>query len=81
MAWIKVIAEDEARGEVRQLYQQIKKQMGGVPNILNINSLHPPSMAAHQQYFVTLMYSRSPLSRARREMVALTVSAQNRCRY
>lgn len=81
MAWIRTIEEDEATGEVREFYERLKQQWGSVANIFKINSLHPPLMVAQTQYFTTLMYGPSPLSRARREMIALVVSVKNQCHY
>jgi alkylhydroperoxidase family enzyme len=50
-------------------------------NILRIHSLNPPSMAHHVQLYAHLMRGRSPLTRAQREMIAVTVSAENDCFY
>ena len=81
MAWIKIIQEDEATGKVGEFYEELKKSVGGVPNIVKVNSLHPSLMEAQFNYFRLLVYGHSPLSRARREMVALVVSAKNQCHY
>ncbi|MBA3355234.1 MAG: carboxymuconolactone decarboxylase family protein [Pyrinomonadaceae bacterium] len=81
MAWIKVIQEDAAGGELKQLYDQLTEPWGGVDNILKIHSLNPPSLRAHFEFYKTLMRGQSGLSRIQREMIAVVVSDANRCHY
>ena len=81
MAWIKVIAEEEAEGDLAEQYSQLIEPWGGVDNILKIHSLNPESLRAHLLLYKTLMYGKSPLKRPQREMIAVVVSAANRCHY
>lgn len=81
MSWIKVIPETEASGELRQLYDEMTEPSGGVDNILKIHSLNPASLRTHFAFYKTLMRGPSGLSRAQREMIAVVVSATNRCHY
>lgn len=81
MAWIKVIDEGEAEGELRSLYDKYADSRGGVDNILKIHSLNRPSLAAHYELYKTLMRGNPDLSRTRREMIAVVVSALNHCVY
>ncbi|MBA3805665.1 MAG: carboxymuconolactone decarboxylase family protein [Acidobacteria bacterium] len=81
MAWIKVIQETEASGELKQLYQRMTGAWGGVDNILKIHSLNPPSLRAHFEFYKTLMHGPSGLSRVEREMIAVVVSSANHCHY
>lgn len=81
MAWIKVVQEHEAEGQLKELYDRMTEPWGGVDNILKIHSLNPPSLRAHFDLYVTLMRGRSGLSRAQREMIGLVVSAANQCHY
>ncbi|RMH78315.1 MAG: peroxidase [Calditrichaeota bacterium] len=81
MAWIKMIAEAEAQGKLRELYERLQRDDGGVDNILKIHSLNPPSLEGHYRLYATLMRGKSGLSRAQREMIAVVVSAANRCHY
>ena len=50
-------------------------------NILRIHGVHNRVMKQHFDLYIELMRKRSPLSRARREMIAVVVSATNGCRY
>lgn len=50
-------------------------------NILRIHGVHPPVMRQHFELYVQLMHRPGPLSRARREMIAVLVSTVNQCHY
>jgi uncharacterized peroxidase-related enzyme len=54
---------------------------GKVYNIMRVQSLHPEAMAAHLDMYLAVMFSRSGLRRAERELVAVVVSAAIRCAY
>ncbi len=81
MAWIKMIPEAEASPELQEMYQQVRGRWGGLDEIMQVHSLNPPSLMAHQQFYKTIMYGHSGLSRIQREMVAVVVSALNHCHY
>ena len=81
MAYIEMIGEDAAQGTLREMYARLVSPEGGVDNILKIHSLNVPSLDAHVKLYKTLMYGHSGLSRARREMIAVTVSVLNNCHY
>lgn len=81
MAWIEMIGEEEAEGRLARLYARLAEPDGRVDNILKIHSLNPRSLEGHFDYYKTLMRGRSPLSRVQREMIAVVVSAANRCYY
>ena len=81
MAWIRTIDEDDAQGELRELYERLTEPWGGVDNILKVHSLSPASLRGHFELYKTLMRGPSPLTRAQREMIAVAVSAANRCHY
>src|SRR5918992_704827 len=58
-AWIKVIPEGEADGELAALYDELRSpQTERVDHVMAIHSLHPQSMRDHQQLYQTLMYWR-----------------------
>lgn len=81
MAWIKTVNENEAEGKIKELYDAFKKQVGFVPNVISLFSIKPRSMEATSNLFKVFMYGPSPLSRARREAIALVVSVINHCHY
>jgi uncharacterized peroxidase-related enzyme len=81
MAWIKVIEEDEAEGELRKRYDKFTGPWGGVDNILKIHSLRPATLDGHFALYKAVMTGSRDLSKAQREMIAVTVSALNQCVY
>jgi uncharacterized peroxidase-related enzyme len=81
-AWIEVVPEGEAQGELKALYEQEWDSEGqGVDNILAVHSLNPSTLRAHADLYHTVMHAHSPLSRSEREMVAVVVSSLNKCHY
>ena len=81
MAWIRTIEEDDAAGELQELYAQTGRPGDTVDNILKIHSLHPAGMRAHFGLYRAVMQGTDGLPRVEREMIALTVSAVNGCHY
>lgn len=81
-AWIDVVDESEASGEVAEAYAYAgNAKTGEVDNIMKIHSLHPQTMLDHENLYRTLMYGKGPLKRPKREMIAVVVSALNKCHY
>ncbi len=81
-AWIYVVPEAEAEGELKALYEQeFDYERQGTDNILAVHSLNPPTLRAHADLYHTVMHAKSPLSRSEREMVAVVVSVINQCHY
>lgn len=81
MAWIRVISEAEATGALQRWYRKLTEPWGGVDNIMKIHSLNVRSLKGHYELYKAVMYGRSELTRVQREMIAVVVSAVNRCRY
>lgn len=82
VAWIEVIPEDQAEGELAEIYDEERvPQTGQVDNVLKIHSLHPQTLRDHSQLYKTLMFGKNGLTRPEREMLATVVSAVNRCHY
>ncbi|HUW53692.1 MAG TPA: peroxidase-related enzyme [Rhodanobacter sp.] len=81
MGWINEISDTDASGELRRIYDDVKKQRGKVANILSVHSLDPPSLQHHLDLYMHLMFSSGPLTRREREAIAVAVSAANGCRY
>ena len=81
MAWINVISEKEAEGELAECYEEIRSTRGRIANVLMCQSLNPRSLLDHLNLYLTLMYRRSSLSRGEREMIAVAVSSANNCKY
>ncbi len=81
-AWIHMVDEVEAQGELKELYDRMRDPATGeVDNILRIHGQHPATLQAHYLLYRTLMYGKSNLRRPEREMIAVVVSALNHCHY
>jgi len=81
MTEIRRVPLDEAEGVLAELYGRYARPDGGVDNIIGVHSLNPRSMEGHVRYYAHIVKGPSPLSRARREMIAVAVSAENDCYY
>lgn len=81
MAWIDVTSEDEASGCLKTVYDEIAEARGKLSNIMRVHSLRPEAMQQHMALYKTLLFGRSSLLRADRELLAVVVSATNDCAY
>ena len=81
MAWIRVVNQGEAEGELREIYDEQSRQAGAIANILKIHSLRPKILATHLPLYAAIMHAPGSISRAQREMIAVVVSAANGCHY
>lgn len=81
MARIKVINHSEATGRLKDIYNELVAKRGNMANVHTIQSLRPESIVKHMELYMEIMFGKSELSRAEREMMAVVVSVYNRCEY
>jgi len=82
MAWIETLREDGWTGELADRYNTVvDPEHDRVDNIMQIHSLSPRSMQAHQGLYMSAMAGTKSLRKVERELVALVVSLANRCDY
>lgn len=81
MARIPIIEYKEATGRLLEIYKDIIQKRGKLAEIHKIQSLRPESIVKHMDLYMEIMFSKSELSRAEREMMAVIVSASNKCNY
>lgn len=81
MPRINVINHSEATGKLKEIYDGLTKSRGKLAEVHKIQSLRPKSIVAHMDLYMEIMYSRSELSRAERELIATIVSITNGCKY
>jgi hypothetical protein len=55
MARIRVIEPEEARGELREIYEDLKCRRGKIAGIHKIQSLNPESIQRHMDLYMTIM--------------------------
>ncbi len=81
MAYIRIIELEEAEGKLKEIYQHLADTRGKLADIHKIQSLNPESIVRHMDLYMTVMFGKSPLTRAQREMIAVVVSVVNGCEY
>ena len=82
MAWITTIKEDEWQGALAERYPEVADQdHDRVDNIMQIHSLNPAAMAAHDALYRSAMSGTATLRKVERELIALVVSNLNECHY
>lgn len=67
--------------ETRRYFDICVEKLGMVPNVLATFSFNEEKLRNFSAYYQTLMLDPSGLSKLEREMVAVVVSAANRCYY
>lgn len=81
MAFINLIGEDEATGQIERVYAAGRTRAGSVANIIKVMSRDARSTQASMGMYVSLMKTDNALSPTRREMLATVVSNINTCYY
>jgi hypothetical protein len=84
MTWVKMIAEQEATGRLKEVYREIagtKLGSGRVPNVIKCMSLRPEALSGVWNLNMSVTFGASTLGRVREEMIATSVSAVNHCHY
>ena len=81
MAHIRQVRQEEATGLLKRIYDEAIARAGKVFGILRVQSLNPPALDESMGMYKAIMHGPSPLSRARREMLATVVSRANDCFY
>ena len=82
MAWIETIREDEWAGELAGLHDRVADRAAKrVDNIMQIHSLNPSALAAHDALYRSAMAGTATLRKVERELIAMTVSMLNDCHY
>jgi uncharacterized peroxidase-related enzyme len=78
---LKVPAEVSLADDLKQYFDLCREKLGLVPNVLKSYALRPEKLRAFIALYNDLMLGESGLSKLEREMVAVVVSAANRCYY
>lgn len=81
MAYIKVIEHENSTGELKGIYDYLVAARGKLADVHKIQSLNPPTVLSHMNLYKDIMFGQSPLKRYQREMIAVVVSASNKCEY
>jgi alkylhydroperoxidase family enzyme len=79
--WIEQIPYEKATGLLRKELDKAIQRAGRIWHIVHIMSLNARAMKSSMELYGALMHGQSPLSRARREMLATVVARELGCVY
>ncbi len=77
MARIKVVQPEDADKELKDVYDELVQKRGQLSEVLKIQSLHPASIKSHVHFYMDIMFSKTALTRAEKELIAVVVSVAN----
>jgi len=82
MAMVKLVSEEQATGNIKAIYEDIKKAFGlpFVPNLFKAMAHSPDYLEACWSKLKVVM-GPGKLDRKTKEVIALAVSATNNCEY
>src|SRR5262249_49705116 len=81
IARLRVPGEEDVPEEVKELWAAPLEKLGFVPNVMRTFALRPSHMLAWWAHYDELLRGESGLTKPQREMIAVVVSATNRCHY
>lgn len=83
MAVVEMVSEEEAVGKVKEIYEEIKSQLGidFVPNLYRVMAQKPEYLEANWNKVNVVMAAEGKLDRLTKEIIAVAVSAVNSCHY
>ncbi|UCE80700.1 MAG: peroxidase-related enzyme [Methanobacteriota archaeon] len=81
MAWIKTLDPDTATGRAKEVFDRIESERGHIANVFKVEGMEPEILDHQVEIYEHLMMGPGPLSREEREMIAVIVSAANKCAY
>ena len=81
MAWIKTLDPETAKGRAKEVFDRIRTERGHIANVFRAEGMEPEILDRQVDIYEQLMMGEGPLSREEREMIAVVVSAANKCAY
>jgi len=80
-SWFPVPDEAELPDDLRSMFAKARERLGFVPNVFRVYAFRPERLSAWFAHFRQLHRPSDQLTAADREMIAVVVSAANRCLY
>ncbi|WP_299902143.1 carboxymuconolactone decarboxylase family protein [uncultured Aquimarina sp.] len=82
MAWIQEITFENAKGQLKRLYERVKGPNNNVDNVLSIHSLRPHTLVGHMGLYKNVLHnSNNTLPKWYLETLGVYVSFLNQCDY
>jgi uncharacterized peroxidase-related enzyme len=80
-SWFPVPEQADLPPDLRSLFAKARERLGFVPNVFRVYAFRPQRLSAWFAHYRQLHEPSEHLSAADREMIAVVVSAANRCLY
>lgn len=81
ISWLPVPGARDVPEDVATLWAKAEHKIGHVPNVLRAYAFRPARLMRWFAHYDEVMRGESGLTKAQREMIAVVVSAANRCNY
>lgn len=81
MSYIKTIDVEGAHGELKDIYEELRADMGMIPAVLKVQSLRSDLLSTVIEFVEKLMDEEHKLSATTKELIATFVSKLNSCAY
>jgi hypothetical protein len=81
MSYIKTIDQNDATGQLKDIYDNLSSNIGMIPNIIKVQSLRSDLLEPLLSFIGALMMSEHGLSKTAKELIAAYVSKVNSCEY
>jgi len=81
MSYIKTIEQKDAKGLLKDIYDNLSGSIGMIPNIIKVQSLRPDLLEPLIRFNFALMETEHGLSKTTKELIAAYVSKINSCEY
>ena len=79
--YIKTIDQEDASGQLKDIYDNLSGSIGQIPNIIKVQSLRPDLIEPLLGFLGALMMAQHGLSKTTKELIAAYVSKINSCEY
>ncbi len=80
-SWLEIPKRQDLPTDTQKLIDKAEDKFGFVPNVLANFAINPEHLMRWFDYYNFLMQEDYQLSRREREMIAVVVSAENKCEY
>ncbi len=83
MAAIAMISEEEAKGKVKKIYDEIMERLGidFVPNLYKVMAHNPEYLELNWNKSKTVMHQNGKLDAVTKEAIAITIATALGCDY
>ncbi|MEP6694515.1 MAG: hypothetical protein ABJB39_07715 [Chloroflexota bacterium] len=81
MPWIKTVPAEQAEGDLKDVFTQVKIERGRMFTPYEVFTLNGPALKVVTELNKAVRFGPSDLTRVQRELIAAYVSALNDCTF